>query len=72
MDSQLDIIEKLTKLANRYRTEKYMAQARAYDLIYANKPKPTETELKARINYLEGEVKRLVKERDSRRRSNED
>jgi len=68
MDSQSDNIEKLTKLASKYRTEKYIAQARAYDLIYANKPKPTEIELKARINYLELEVKKLVKERDSRRK----
>ena len=67
MSPQQNSIEKLTKLANKYRIEKYIAQARAYDLIYVNKPKPTEMELKARINYLELEVKKLVRERDSRR-----
>ena len=63
-------VSELTNLQNKnsklYK-EKVVAQARVYDLLYKGKEEPTNAELKARIVYLESELRRVIRQREQYR-----
>jgi hypothetical protein len=60
-------VSELTNLQNKnsklYK-EKIIAQARVYDLAYKGKEEPTNSELKARIVYLESELRKVIRQRE--------
>lgn len=60
-------VDEVTNLQNRnsklYK-EKIVAQARVYDLVYKGREEPTQAELKARIVYLESELRRVIRQRE--------
>lgn len=58
------VINSLQRRSDRNFQALLLAQARVYDLEYAGQPKPSEMELKARVIFLEGELKKAVFERD--------
>ena len=59
-----DIIDKLQHRVDRCQRDKILAQARVYDILYADKVEPSSVELKARIVYLDEELKKVIEERD--------
>lgn len=60
-------VDEVVNLQNRnsklYK-DKIVAQARVYDLVYKGKEEPTQAELKARIVYLESELRRVIRQRE--------
>jgi hypothetical protein len=62
--SDSEIIRKLSNKVQQLRHRLIEAQARNYDLRYLGQPEPMTQDLKARIDWLESEVRRLSRERD--------
>jgi hypothetical protein len=60
-------IIKANKRADRYYQQMLLAKARVYDLIMKDFEPSTDIERKARIIYLEGEVEKLIKQRNEAR-----
>ena len=62
--SDSELIKRLTNKLSQTRSRMIEAQARNYELRYAGLEQPKEIEMKARIEWLESEVRRLSAERD--------
>ena len=56
-------INKLENKISQLRKRLFLAQARNYDLRYQGAKEPDQAELKARIDWLESEVRRMANER---------
>ncbi len=61
-------VEDLKKQISRLRMRLVEAQARNYDLRYHGRPEPEANDLKARIDWLESEIKRVISQRDELRK----
>ena len=64
MDDLIDMKRKMDRLKIRL----VEAQARNYDLRYTGQEQPTVADLKARIDWLEAEIKRVIHQRDELRK----
>lgn len=61
-------VNELKKKIERLKMRVTEAQARNYELRYSGMEKPSIPELKARIEWLETEIKRVVSQRDELRK----
>jgi len=64
MEQEVDELTHLRNKNSKLYKEKIAAQARVYDLLYRGKEEPTQGELKARIVYLESELRRVIRQRE--------
>jgi hypothetical protein len=62
--TKLPIVKNLQHRNDRLYHSLILAQARVYDLLYKDKPEPTEVELKSRVIYLENELKTVIGQRE--------
>jgi len=64
MEQEVDELTHLRNKNSKLYKDKVVAQARVYDLLYKGKEEPTQAELKARVVYLENELRRVIRQRE--------